>query len=168
MSANLKTQEVIDAVVARLAAASLSFAPKIIQDGGLDWYVAREDVAADLPAVLVLDGDLALDVTGNSEDGYASIDGHAVEVAQVLRVVVLFAWSDTDNVPRRKRSIGQEVAEVFIGPAGYGYDIGGGVAPLLQVLPRAVEFTPPEGTQFQGQVAAVAVELFVRYRNVRS
>lgn len=167
MSQNLKTQEVIDAVVARLAGASLSFSPKLIQDGGLDWYVQREDLVEDLPAVFVLDADVALDVTGTSENDYAAIGGQLVEAAQVLRVLTVFAWTDTDNVPRRKRSIGQEVAEVFIGPAGYGYDLGGGVAPLLQVLPRSIEFIPVEGTQFQGQVTAVAVELLVRYRNVR-
>lgn len=171
MSTHIKTQEVIDAAVALLSAAGLAFGPKLIQDGELGWYVENDALSLDLPALLVTCGGLELDVTG--EDGLSVMGGQEVAVHHVLRVLVVFQWTDTEDLNRVKRSIAQEVVEVFIGSAGSAFGLGAAIAGIeaFQVFPTGVEFDPPEDTLVSKdrtrQVAAVAITAAAQYRAVR-
>lgn len=171
MSTRLKTQEVVDAAVARLTAAALSFAPLIIQDGELGWYVENDTLSLDLPAVFVACRVAQLDVTGG--DGLSAMSGQLLGVHCELRVLTVFLWTDAEDLNRRKRLVAEEVAEAFVGASGSQFNLGAAIAGIeaFQVFPTGIEFDPPEeavvSKDQSRQVATVAVTAAARYRAVR-
>lgn len=171
MTANLKTQELIDAVITLLKAASFTFTPLLWQDGKLGHYAAGVNTS-DLPAVFVHEEDpLILDI-GGAEQGLADIGGGLVAHITDLRIVLVKQWDDDDVMPTQRRSEIQEIAQEFIGSSSYGYDLGASIAGLemIYAIPTQIEFEPPEQEQIPSldHTYAAAVTLRIRTQSARS
>ncbi len=139
MSSNLKTTELVDAAVTMIAGASMSFAPVIVQEGDLAFYVESRDPSLDVPAVFVKATKVRIAV----ED----VTGARIGTMTTLRVVVINSWSDGDTVVDKRQAEAQDIAELFLGSAGTAFDIGGASITgytIVRAVPVDLELEPPE------------------------
>ena len=168
MTANLKTREVVEAAITLLNAkvgTTISFAPVLIQEGHLMFYVEQLALTNDIPSIWVRAMNLEiepLDVGGSS---WVSLT--------TLRVVVVGSSDHGDAVIDDRQNVAEEVAQVFIGGAGDGYDLDESISgyTITQAVPVSVEFEPPEHDVVslveERQLYAVAVNVLVEGRSSR-
>ena len=169
MTTNLKTQELIDAAITHMKAASFSFAVNTWQDGKLAHYA--ENLPGDLPAILVHEVDpIQLDIGG--ELGLSDIGGNDVGHLTDLRIVLVKQWADTEEMPTVRRADIQEVAQAFIGASAYGLDMGASIAglDLHYAIPTSIETEPPEQEAIPeaDHTYTAAVTVRIRSRSARS
>lgn len=164
MTSNLKTSEIVDAAIARIVSqigTTITFSPKIVQEGDFSFYTERSSLLKDLPAVFVIASSLALepdDLTVSCWD-----------IQHALRVLVVDSWETGESLPPRKKqqNHAEEIAQVFIGGVGYASDLGG-VSGLrfLQAFPSHVDFEPAESKILsfdeERQLFAVAVTVQIQ------
>lgn len=144
MSTHLKTIEIVNAAITALDGASLSFSPKVIQEGSLLHYVRNPDVSFDVPALFVAPA--AVDIQTGGE-GYSDIGGLQIYTETVLRICLVASWDDAAEVVDTKVANLQEIVEVFIGSGNTPFDIAGSSIAgytLQTAIPMNMEFEPPE------------------------
>lgn len=165
MTANLKTVEVVDAIVAAIDGATLSFTPAIVQAGDLSYWIEREQVESDLPAVFVECQSAALTST--------TLTGESWGVSYPVRVLIVDVWNYGDDVRDLQQQRAEEVAQVFIGSPGDAFDLGASIAGLqfLQAFPTRIVFDPAESGEMsmdeRRRVFVVAVHLEVVTESMR-
>lgn len=164
MTANLKTFEIIEAIVARLKTATWTNAPGIIEAGSLAHIAARVSPGAELPAVFVVP--IRHDLSG--VDGRITAEAWTTDLR--LRVVGVLEYSSTQKVIEQKTIVGQEIAQRFIGAAGDDYTFAASISgfQVFWGVPEGIDYEPPEAAVLpDGQFAAVAVTLAVHGQSVR-
>lgn len=143
MSANLKTDELVDAAVALLKAAALGFVPAIVQPGELAFFVESGGLT-EIPAILVTAPRVGLGI-GQSGAGLGAgdITLRRVPSETILRVVLVDLWQHGDDVPSVKRARTEAIAQTFIDDVKLGSPAIVGFV-LEIAIPTDVELSPPE------------------------
>jgi len=165
MTANLKTTEIIEAVITMLKGGSLGFMPKLVQEGDISYWTERTDLAEDLPALLVMCSKVHL--------GPATMTAATWSCVYPLRVLLIDRWQIGDAVRDLQQQRAEGVAQAFIGSAGAAYDLGSAIAGLdyLLAMPTKIDLEPAEGEVLKmdesRQIFAVSVEIEVTTESTR-
>lgn len=165
MTANLKTTEIVEAIIAAINGASMGFTPKIVQEGDLSYWIERETLPDDLPAIFVQCQSVTLSPATLTADTWSSV--------YPVRIVLVDTWDLGDNVRDLQQQRAEALAQVFIGGAGDAFDLGAAVAGLqyLQVFPSRIDFDPAESRAIsmdeRRRVFVVVVNLEVMTESVR-
>lgn len=175
MTTNLKTRELVEAAITALNGAvgtTITFAPKIIQEGDLFFYVESSTLTDDLPAIFVRAQEVAVDIGGGTQ--LSDVGGHLIGSITNIRMVAVSSWDHGDEVVDKQINIAEEIAQVFIGSAGDAYDLVGASISgylLVHALVTSMELNPPESSAVsffeERQLFAVAVTLQVHGRSAR-
>lgn len=136
----LNTMGVCDALVAQIKAATLSFAPVLIQVGDLSHYPENPQTSADVPAVFVQPVSTSM--------AHGDIGGDLFEEEMGLRVLLVDSWREADgNLVRLKVQRTEELIEAAtIRQSGDDFRLGGTVQGVVvwSALPVDIDFSPPE------------------------
>ena len=175
MTANLKTNEIVEAAIDAINAAIggvVTFAPVVVQEGDLSFYI--EDISlGDLPAVYVKAERVQISIGGDERD-LSDITGELVGTRTQLRIVMVNQWAEGTNVVDLRTQYGEEIAQVFIRGTGDLFNMGASIADydILRALPVGIETDPPEriavSLNEDRQVYAVAVTVVVEGRSTRA
>jgi len=142
MTTNLKTTELVDAAIALIAGASLTWspsAPKIVQEGDLAFYVEGSDPDLDVPAVFVKATRVRV--------AFPDVTGARVDTATAMRIVIVNSWTDGDEVVDKRTAEAEGVAQLFIGATPARFDIGGASVAgytIVRAVPVDLDLEPPE------------------------
>lgn len=174
MTANLKTNDLVEACITMLNAAigsTITFAPVLIQEGDLSFFIENDDLTDDLPAIFVQSPNVRINIGDGSP---TDIGGHIAWTTTDIRIVIIGQWDHGDQVVDKRQSWAEEVAQVFIGGAGDAYDLGGASISgydIIHALPTGMEMVPPESAAVslleERQLFAVAVTMEITGRSVR-
>ena len=128
-------QEVTDAIRDLLDGAALTFAPKLVMAGGLEYYPEADNIADDLPAVFI--------ESRGMEAELADVGGFQFDEVYRFRVVVLDKWTDGDVVHTLKTARAKEVWNLLVAS---GLDFSASIAGLTieSAVPTSVDMQPPE------------------------
>lgn len=128
-------QEVTDAIRALLDGAALTFAPKLVMAGGLEYYPEAADISDDLPAVFI--------ESLGMESELADVGGFQFDQVYRVRVVVLDKWTDGDVVHTLKTGHAKEVWDLLVAS---GLDFSASISGLTieSAVPTMVDMQPPE------------------------
>lgn len=163
MTVNLKTTEIVDAIITRITGATFSFVPVIVQEGDLSYYVQSEDITDDLPAIFVKGRNVAI--------AHRDLGAFEMSVGYRIRVLVLNSWTDATAVVDQRQRDAQEVAQVLIGTLGDSLELSIAGLSRSQIFVRSIDFEPPENITLSlngdEQVYAVAIEAEVLTESTR-